>query len=185
MVDCAYSAHHELSAAVVLALAGPGGEAAQQDLVATGDQRDLAQPVREGGEGVGEEPQTEAPLPQLTQGRVGHLSPPISGWQGLARVSGDDLHSLATPEHRQHLISELVSDTLKSFLMFANMRKNKNVVIVLLLHSTLNTAPCFEDRLLCWFWFNVYITLLLHSKNLTLYSILFCFPTYLGGTGRN
>ena len=66
---------------------------------------DLAQPVREGGEGEGEEPQTEAPVPQLAQGGVGHLRPPISGWQGLARVSGEDLDSLARPEDRQHTTS--------------------------------------------------------------------------------
>ena len=41
MLDSAYSAHHELSAAVVVSLAGPGCEAAQQDLITTGDQRDL------------------------------------------------------------------------------------------------------------------------------------------------
>ena len=46
----AYSAHHELSATLVVGLAGPSGEAAQQDLVASGDQRRLARELHFRGE---------------------------------------------------------------------------------------------------------------------------------------
>ena len=65
--DCAYSAPHEESAAGVVGLAGPGCEAPQQDLVASGDQGGLGQVLRGGEEGEGEEPHTEAPLSQLSQ----------------------------------------------------------------------------------------------------------------------